>query len=181
MTIIWSAPPILGSTGGAWSGFSVRVICIPVISQSYTYVRVGFLGPPAGGNNMHANHVAIAHASATQPNATATPVELKFGGSSGFNVGTITAAISDWLSFPITTADNINGLLVIIDLATGADIGYYSGDPNFCLSYWKSGSSFSTQNVTGYTADPGGIVDTAINIQVMDPYLRRVVSLNGGM
>ena len=101
-------------------GMSHRLRC-PTTSGG-SQVRVTFSAVDTGWNTRHCS-VGIA---ATNTSTVATPVELKFGGASGFSLTGYTTITSDWTDLPFTAGQ---ALVVIMDHgASPARFSYWTGN-----------------------------------------------------
>jgi hypothetical protein len=92
------------------ANYSQRLVC-PSIASGGTQIRVTLVASTA--NTFHLNNVSIGKQTTTY-NTVATPVELKFGGVSGFTIAAGQTITSDWASFTSSHGDN---LIVVTDYA----------------------------------------------------------------
>jgi hypothetical protein len=109
-------------------------------------VRVRFTAPSAGA--MQLDHASIA-IQASGADAVATPIELKFAGSSGVTVPAGGSTWSDWATMPFSSSDV---LLVVIDIASAnGNFRYLSPAPSGDGSYTKAATaSWNQATVSGF-------------------------------
>lgn len=135
-------PPLDTASSGN-SGSSIRGISSPITAGG-TQIRVTFKSPSGGG--AAATHVAIGKQASTY-STVSTPVELKFGGASGFVMSAGGQITSDWAT--LTTAVN-DVLVIVIDSDSSTQIrtsGTYAGG-----AYIKpSSSSYNAASPSGFT------------------------------
>src|SRR5665811_849693 len=107
MTIIYSAPnsPTMGMYMGESANQSWRQLIQIVPMASLGLVTVTFkAGPHAGWKTDHVS-IGVYHPD-WQPNVTATPTELKFGGASGFTIASANGTVtSDPTEFAFAATD----------------------------------------------------------------------------
>ena len=129
-----------------WSGYSMRDITTSTLSAGGAEVRVTFEAPASGSTV--ADHAAIGVFAGTNADTNATPVELKFSGSSGFTITNGAQIVSDWATLTTTTA---NKLVVIVD-HNGS-----SGGTVRKLSPVASGNNLYKTGATYTQATPAGL------------------------
>jgi hypothetical protein len=103
-------------------------------------VRVTFKADSSNGN-WQVDHASIGVSTGVGSNTTATPVELKFGGASGFIVAQGTSITSDWVLIPAFTTSNV--LVVIYDQTTGNNSAGILFSSATASLYLKSGVSYN--------------------------------------
>jgi hypothetical protein len=113
---LFAADPAL-SADDANANTSFRVVCA-ITGSTGTQIRVTF--QPGSTNSLSILHASFGKwdTNLNYSNTTATPIELKFGGASGF-AGATTAQTSDWADLSgldLSTGDRI---VVIYDVAPG--------------------------------------------------------------
>jgi hypothetical protein len=136
----------LATQGSFFHDESVRQLITPLLAGGATNVRVTFTAQ----TTLAAGHVSIGIQSTTY-NTTATPVELKFGGVSGFPSTSGASITSDWTSFTFSSSDK---LIVIID-----GDGTHDGNEKFTTTGVASCIFYSNTSVPGGSynqASPGG-------------------------
>lgn len=140
-TVVFDPPMTYGSSGN--SGYSIRGVS-SAIGTGGTQIRVTFKAHPTSATS--AGHVSIGK-QASGYNTVATPVELKFGGASGFSIAAGAAITSDWAD--LTTADN-DVLVAVIDSTSSGQIrtpGSYAGGSHYNLN----GTSWNQATPSGFT------------------------------
>jgi hypothetical protein len=145
------APSVALATDQPGNGGSALRIVAKTLTGGGTQVRVTF----AAGTTaiFAANHCSIAKVNvATAPNCDATPIELKFGGVSGFSIAANSSIVSDWLPFVVSAADK---LMVIFDCGASADIILSTGQTNADAYALASSASFNLATVSGFAAHLG--------------------------
>lgn len=134
------------------TGVSYRAPTDATISAGGTQVRVTFKAG-TGGTMVVAN-CSIGIQSAAEV-TTATPVELKFSGVSGFSIASSATILSDWATL---TTSNGQTLVVVIDNTSGSSI-FLSGKGSGGLTYFRTGAqTYNSANPGGFSslADIGG-------------------------
>ncbi len=96
-------------------------------------------------------HASIANRSGSTGSATTTPVELKFGGSSGFSITAGQSIKSDSLVFQVTGGD----CLVTIDASSNGNLGRRTSDASY-YSYYGAGSYYDS------IAGPAGTIASTL-------------------
>lgn len=148
MTTIFTATLPSNSTGN--EGFSYRCFT-PITGPSLGQVRVSFGVIGGGGGNWNCDHAAIAVlGGATAPNVAATPIELLFGGVSGFGLVANQVIVSDWVNLSASISDI---LCIIHDTNVSAGtIGFNNQVGNSWDMYRKAASaSYNQASVSGYS------------------------------
>lgn len=144
MAVIFTAT--LSSNDGGNDGLTMRNVCT-ITGGALDQIRVTFKSAAAAV--LKTDHCAIGIATGTNANTTATPVELKFSGVSGFTISIGASATSDWVNFNgFTSSDK---LVPIMDIAAtgGSGNAFVASGPNM---FFKSGASYnSTDGSTGFT------------------------------
>jgi len=181
-TAIFSSATPDQDTG--WNGYSIRTVATPLTGGG-SQVRVVF--SCVGNANVCAtDHVAVCIQSTTY-DCTATPVELKFGGVSGFSItvsggqtcggNPCTTLTSDFANLTVTSS---NSLLVIWDsnASTGAGISSNTTAGNGCW-YKSATASYNVQNPTGTWTNYGTHQLGFEEIDAQTP--AGVVGISGGM
>lgn len=119
MAIAFSAATVSGENADASSSWR---IVIPTINGPQDQVRVRFSAGTTTGGIAQADHCSIGVYTSGNSNTVATPIELLFGGASGFQF-TKPASVpsfiwSDWTTFNGWTSGN--NLVVVIDMGAAA-------------------------------------------------------------
>jgi hypothetical protein len=163
---VFTATP--NAANGGDTGVTYRAFIVPSIN-SLGQVRVSIQASSFGG--LAASRVSIAKSNSV-PNtgvaanfvATATPVELKYSGSSGFSVASSVVATSDWTNFSWTTSD---GLLVSIFWGTPENAMQTTGLTAQDQTAYFSTDITLTSNGTGsfISAASAGLVEALIKIE----------------
>lgn len=111
----------LPNSGAIAANLSFRQLVTPLLAGA-SYVRVSF---KAGSGTYGLAHASIGVQTTTY-NTAATPVELLFGGVSGFSIGSGATTVSDWVPLNFLSSDK---LVVIGDAgaAGGAEAFANSG------------------------------------------------------
>ena len=114
----------LNSSDSGNAGLSLRDV-LTITGGAQGQVRATFTGK--AGSPTKVDHASIGIATGTGSNTTATPVELTFGGVSGFTFPNgSTNIVSDWVNLSGFTS--ANKLVVIIDLDATTGGGDYAID-----------------------------------------------------
>ena len=145
--------PIGGGAGGA-EGTSARQVC-KTLSAGGDQLRVRIKAGTSGRTTL--SRVSVGKLGASQPNTAATPVELKFGGLSGLDIGPSEAMWSDWLNFSTTAGDT---LVVVADYAaTGGNFawnGWPPPNPSNADEWYKyTTASWDQATVSGFAQNVG--------------------------
>lgn len=104
-----------------------------------------------GASSVTASNVYIGVAGTRDADSmdfAATPVEVKFGGASGFTIGSGVTAVSDPITLAVGASD---GIVVAFYQSAGASVRYSSADPLGYFSYFKSGNDANTVVTSGYS------------------------------
>lgn len=118
MTVAYSQTPASGSNSDANASWR----CVAKTTDGpQDEVRVRFRAGSTAALVAQSNNCAIGRSSGTAGNTLATPVELKFGGVSGyaFTSGLAFSLFSDWLSFGGWTAGD--SLVVVMDFGSAGE------------------------------------------------------------
>lgn len=146
---IFTPSAALNSNNTAWSGKSIRVVA--TVTGGGGQLRLT-LTPPSSGNSLVLSHVSVGIWSANEADVAATPVEAKFSGASGV---TLTAGGSDVVSDALTlTAVNGDKVVVIMDVTSG-DFRVRGGGASNVNSYYKNGTSWTSQTFASPTTLTG--------------------------
>lgn len=159
VTLFTASPALNANDTNANTSFR---ICTPVINNSITQIRVTFQASTAVG--LTVSNASIGKRTTGEPlysNTTLTPLELLFGGNSGFSISANSSITSDWLTisgFSLTTGEQT---VVIFDGTSpagqrfnNANIGvetfYKTGTPSYNISN-TIGLGFSLISDTDYS------------------------------
>lgn len=125
-------------------------------------VRVTFAAPVAANFNVTHASIGISKLDSTG-STTATPVELLFSGTSGFNLSGGTTIVSDWVNLAgFTVSDK---LIVVVDVSGGGS-GEISYVPGSDTEYEKATtSSYNVATVAGYSTIAAAIGFNTIEVQ----------------
>jgi hypothetical protein len=153
----------LGSSSGGANSYSHRQI-IPStapLAKVGTRIRVTFT---AGSTGLHCDHAAVGY-SAGSGATTATPVELLFGGSSGFTIGNNASVTSDFLTFPVLPGQDI---VTIMDVSSSGatSLAYTTGLASGLNDYNKAGATYNVAAPSGLSSTSGaGYVYVASKVE----------------
>lgn len=90
---------------------------------------------------------------------TALPVELTFGGASGFSIPGTSSLVSDWVNFSGFTSGNNLIVIADVDAAGSGVISFNSSE----IAFEKAATqSWNTQTVSGYSTFGGPIGVTLV-------------------
>lgn len=138
------------------AGLSKRNLCPSMtFTGTVTQVRCTFLASTAGALN--ANNCAFGKSSGSGV-TTATPVELLFGGSSGFSLASSGSAVSDWANIPGLLTSGDTGV-AIMDIGTNGNPQIGSG-----TQWGKSGATYNQASPAGLSS--GGAIYAISLIEV---------------
>jgi hypothetical protein len=149
--ILYSASPALDGSDNN-PGTSFRVV-VPITDNALTQIRATFV--PGAPNSLAILHASIGKWDAGEPslsNTTTTPIELLFGGLSGFSA-TASPQTSDWSDFSglsLTTGDKI---VISIDIASSGYIMKNSSSTGV-TTFYKGGESYDVADTTGLGFNP---------------------------
>lgn len=135
LTALYTSSAFTGDdTGNQNNSFRVAV---PITGSTGTQIRATIR--PGTTDSLTVLHASIGKRN-TLWNTTATPLELKFGGVSGFT-GATTDQVSDWTNLSglsMTTGDDA---VVIYDLTTGSSTASQrlNNAATGCVTYYKDG------------------------------------------
>jgi hypothetical protein len=111
-TTIFTPNPALPDNESGLGGNSLRTV-VTITAGSSGRVGATFLG---GTSPLTVAHAAIGVWTGSNTDTTATPVELKFSGASGFTLGANGTIVSDLETLAFTSS---NRLVVILDVTSG--------------------------------------------------------------
>lgn len=135
-------PTLVAGDNGAAAGLSIRSATTPVVGGPYSKVQVTFRGGSSAG--LSCAHVSVGIQS-NGPNTAAIPVELLFGGVSGFTGAAGGLSTSDLTPFQIANGQT---LIVTCD-ASGGDISVWGSSP--VNGFWKNGAAtYNQASVTSF-------------------------------
>lgn len=135
-----------------WGGYVHRNVA-NTLTGGGTQVRVRFVA--SSSSVFVTNHCSIAVVgAATAPNTTATPVELLFGGVSGFSLAAGATILSDWANLTFLSSDK---LLVDMDMIAGTTGLKYGTGVTGDAYYKVSSGDYNNATVSGYTQQTGYI------------------------
>jgi hypothetical protein len=156
-TTIFNAP--FQSDGSGNSGYSGRMV-IPNISVGGGQVRVSVDADISG--TLSAGHVSVCVQESVQ-NCQSAPVEVTFGGASGFSQAANAGVLaSDWIILATMAGQN---LLVIFDITSAPTPKNGTG-----VSYWSSGASWNAGSPSGTWANSGIVYGvTKVEVQGGSP------------
>src|SRR5258705_7785439 len=150
MTVIFT--DTLNSSDNANDGFSIRNV-VALTGGAQGQVRATFQA--SSSQSFHTDHCSIGISTGTNANTTATPIELKFAGASGFNITSGTTITSDWVNLSgFTSSDK---LVVIFDCNSGANSGNFEDN----LSSANCTNWFQAATVSWNVAAPAGFTSQA--------------------
>lgn len=160
----------LTSQGSGGNNTSWRnIIPLPLFAAGgTTRIRVTFKAIATGPTSSDTNHCSVGVWNGANTDCTATPVELLFGGASGFSILSGTQITSDWVDLPVVVGDK---LVVILDLGGLGTMQYdtSSGSGANYANAPAASYNAATQASTGYTwnnLSPTGIMGvTLIEVQ----------------
>lgn len=144
----------LTGSGATPAGYSWRQVVTPM-SYGGSLVRVTF---KAGSTSYQENNLSVGIQSTNQ-NTSATPVELKFGGASGFDISANASITSDWATLAFSASDS---LVVIGDAGTGGAEAYTQSGVLGCHYYNQASTASYNQ------ANPGGSWSPQLNTCVIE-------------
>lgn len=130
-----------------------------VAAASNGQVRVTFNASSTKG--LAATHCAIGKRTGAQSDCTAVPLELKFGGSSGFSLSPGGAITSDWLDHSGSFSLAINDVVVVIvDCSTPGGQRFRGSNSNVFTRFKDQNQSWdhATESETG-----GGYANAGTN------------------
>ncbi len=147
------------SDGGGYSGYTVRQVInsADLSNTGLATCRLSFTGSSLEG--LITDNVYIQSQGAGDVyDFSGTPVEVLFGGGSGFSIAKDEVIVSDSLTFTIAAATNYVVSWYVPTGSGAADGGIVSSGPTSALTrgYWKIASEAATVDVTGYTAGTAG-------------------------
>lgn len=156
---LYTASPALNSNDANF-GNSFRVV-VPVTGTSLTQIRATIR--PGTVNSLTILHASIGKwaGNVLYPSTTATPIELLFGGVSGFSAAT-TPQTSDWANLSGLTFTTGEKAVVIYDItavggiSAGTDSQSYNNASTGVTTFFQSVESYNTANV-----DSAGFTDLA--------------------
>ena len=132
-----------------------------------TQIRVTFAAGQSGGG-WSTLHCSVGTWAGVNANTNATPVELKFGGASGFTIATGGTITSDWLTFSVTGGTRI---VIITDQAPPYSVAAYNSsstgaDPPFGSEFWYkvTDTSWNVASPTGYTQ----VTNVAVGMRLIE-------------
>jgi len=171
MTVVFQAGAFGGNDTGN-GGQTNRYLFTPS-TGGLDQVRVTFTAPNATFG-MQTDHCSIGIDDGSNTGSvTATPIELKFGGVSGFNIAAGATAVSDWTNFTWTAGQ----LLIAIWDMNAASQGWSDfskpATTGTAGQLWFKGStaSWNVQTVSGYGGPATGLIYgvTTVEIQSLGP------------
>lgn len=137
---------------------SFRIVCtLAAASNGSLQVTI----QPGTTNNLTISHASIGKWSGSGANTTATPLELKYGGASGFSNAT-TAQLSDLLDhsvatngatgFSLASGDKVVVIYDIVNQGTSHASQRYNGAATNADTFYKvPGTSWNSNSSTGFT------------------------------
>lgn len=161
MTTLYSKT--LDTDATAWEGRSLRQLLPAAGVASEGQIRVRFT---AGSTGLQVDHASVALlGGATFPNVSATPTNLAFSGSAGFNIGNNATITSDWVTFAATSSDQI---VVIMDITAGGTKGSfrYASEVGATVRYKDASASYNQATVVSYANAGAASVIALIETQV---------------
>ena len=110
--------------------------------------RCKFTFVAQNGTSLRVDNVSIVERDGYTANGTHSPVEILFGGVSGFTISAQSKITSDWLYYRIRKDKQY---LVIVDVSTGTYASRYVYAAGQGSYYKASTNSWNQQSVTGFT------------------------------
>lgn len=136
-----------------WSNNTLRVVFVAG-AVTGSAVRIKFRAPASTSFTVSKVYV---QAGANVYQFKAPPVEMKFGGASGFSIAPGTSITSDACAVTLAPGDT---LVVAMHIVSGTLFGKASPTNSFFLferNYYESGDDASNQVPTGYTSTLSGL------------------------
>jgi hypothetical protein len=109
-----------------------------------------------GTSIFQTDHVSIGLWNGTATDCTATPIELKFGGNSGFTVTGPLSAVSDWTSF--AGFSSTNNFVIIFDVSSVNGNFPYTTTNGLTASYQNASGPQWNIRAPGLAASFGGTI-----------------------
>ncbi|MGE0056242.1 MAG: hypothetical protein AB7S74_18765 [Hyphomicrobium sp.] len=153
MAVVWTAT--LGTSANNFQNYCIRTVA-GSLSGGGDEVRVRFIASASQGLFVDNASIGVL-GGATAPNCTTNPpVELKFGGASGFTVGAGGSIVSDWASLPFLSTDT---LIVTADHGATAS-GHKEGSLNSgSVSWFRAAyNGYNLATVSGMSSSAAGYV-----------------------
>lgn len=145
----WSTDAEMSSstTQSGYNGLTLRIVLLAGMMIG-NKVRFRFQAQPAQGTSVSAAYVQLAATSGDVYDFASTPIEIKFGGASGFSLAADAYIDSDEVSLDVTKADAV----VVSFRVTSTNLQKRSSSyiPGLRMFY-KNANEAATVNVGSYT------------------------------